>query len=151
MVRIRSITGPAVSVAAMLIAVSLGSFLPPVTCGSIAGLAWLAGFGLLLFALWPRFPANLVVARITALLVVYALLLAFIDPSTSGDGNIQSAVIASAAWLIPAAVGGVALPRGGHWLPAVGCWCLLFSLSLAVSATVYHRNVMIGVMHRVWD
>jgi hypothetical protein len=81
----------------------------------------------------------------------YAVALFVAQPSMRGDGNIEAAVIATAIWLIPAAVGGVTLPRTRQWAAAGACWCLLVALSMAAACTVSHQSSFIGLFGVVWD
>jgi hypothetical protein len=115
----------------------------------VAGALWLISFGLLVAGLMSR-PGRRDSWAI-ALLTVYAVAMLFVQPSIRADGNKEAAVITSAVWLIPAAAGGVALPRAGRWAAAAGCWCLLLALSAAAAGTVSHRSSFIGFFGVLWD
>jgi hypothetical protein len=61
------------------------------------------------------------------------------QPSLRTDGDAAAGVRITAAWLVPAIAGGVALPRSGRWVAAAGCWCLACALSATAAVLVWHR------------
>jgi hypothetical protein len=134
----------------MLIGVAIGWVIRSSTDSAfVAGASWLLGSVLLTVgALFPRTPHA---PFALALLPIYALTLFVAQPSMRADGNTEAAVIATAICLVPAAVGGVALPRIKRWIAAAGCWFLLLGLSAAAAGTVSHRTSAIGLFGVIWD
>jgi len=120
-----------------------------VDSAQVAGVAWLIGLGLLIVGVVPGLPRHGSLAL--GVFPAYAVVLMVVQPSMRTDGDAEAAVIATAIWLVPAAAGGVTLPRRGRWVVAAGCWCLLLALSTAVAGTVSHRNSAIGLFGVIWD
>jgi uncharacterized membrane protein HdeD (DUF308 family) len=148
--------GPVLSVVAVLIGIAFGWVIrSSVETAQVAGTVWLVGLGLLIVgAARNRTSQNgsqSLHSLALAALLVYAVALFVAQPSMRTDGNTEAAVIATAVWLIPAAVGGVVLPRSGRCVAPAGCWCLLVALSTAAAGSVSHRSSAIGLFGVVWD
>jgi hypothetical protein len=141
--------GPAVSVAAVLLGVATGWAIKSPGSAGLAGGVWLIGLGMLIAGLASGLRRR--GSWAVALLLGYAVVVLFVQSSLRTDGQAEEAVIASALWLIPAAAGGVALPRTGQWAAAAGCWYLLLALSTAASANVWHRNSSVALFTVILD
>jgi hypothetical protein len=142
-------SGPVLCVTAVVAGTALGWAIQKSTdMALLAGLAWLSGTVLLLAAVVARPPPR--GSWYVTLLPAYAVLLVVIQPSMrTTDWNAEAAVLDTALWLIPAAVGGMVLPRSGRWAAAAGCWCLLLGLSVAAAGTMWHGG-QIGLFAVVW-
>jgi hypothetical protein len=90
-------------------------------------------------------------AWVALALVVYAVLAFLFQPSLRYDGDATAGVRMTAAFLVPAVASGVALPCGGRWAAAIGCWCLITGLSAAASFLVWHPSASVGLFVVVWD
>jgi hypothetical protein len=140
--------GPIGTAAAVVVGIFAGTELSPRRAHDIAGTAWVVGLALLLVAAARYTDSEVIPAW---LLAGYAVVFVCVDPSARPDGDAQMAILLSAILLAPFIGGGVALPRRGLWLAAIGCWCISAAVATAASATAHHPSAAVGVLSFIWD
>src|SRR5262249_47990073 len=115
-------------------------------CSVVVSLSCLVGVILALVALfrWPWRSAAQVVERLAGV-----ALLAYVVAATASEQFAwvweASGIVIAVAWLSPLAGGGMILPCRGCWIAGVGCWCVLFGGTGALTYSATHAGSGVGL------